>query len=174
LEAGWNLRNMATLGGTILSGDGRSPLLTVLLALGAEVTLEPGRESLSLEDLLANRDELAAGRLLTCVRFAIPENLGYEQVARSPADRPLVCASVSHSGGDGPYGEIRVALGGFGAQPIRVTEAESALQRRGGLGAAVKAAADAYAAAGDAWASAEYRSEVAGVLVRRLIAEVES
>jgi len=41
-EAGWNLRNMATLGGTIMSSDGRSPLLTVLLALGAKAVIEPG------------------------------------------------------------------------------------------------------------------------------------
>ena len=38
--------------------------------------------------------------------------------------------------------------------------------------AAGRAAAAAYAEAGDVWASAEYRSHVAGVLVRRLASEV--
>ncbi len=43
--------------------------------------------------------------------------------------------------------------------------------REGELESAAEAARLAYADAGDSWASAGYRSAVAGVLVRRLLAE---
>src|SRR4030067_351266 len=33
-EAAWNLRNMATLGGSVVAGDGRSPLLAAGAPLG--------------------------------------------------------------------------------------------------------------------------------------------
>src|SRR3972149_5991033 len=41
-EAAWNLRNMATLAGAGLACDGRSPLTTALLALGARAGLAGG------------------------------------------------------------------------------------------------------------------------------------
>jgi CO/xanthine dehydrogenase FAD-binding subunit len=89
----------------------------------------------------------------------------YEQVARSPADRPIVAVAVGHTDG----AAHRVVLAGFGDRPIRVARAEKALAADD-VRAAGEAAAEAYAQAGDAWASAEYRSHVASVLVRRLAA----
>src|SRR5574340_191811 len=40
LEAPINLRNVATLAGTVVSADGRSPLVTALLALDAQLALK--------------------------------------------------------------------------------------------------------------------------------------
>lgn len=164
-EAGWNLRNMATLGGAAASGDGRSPLLTVLLALDARLRLEPGSEEQALDAWLEARGK-PPRRLITEIVLPRPEAAAYEQVARSPADRPLVAAALARHG-DG----WRVALGGYGERPVRVPQAEAALAM-GDLSAAARAAGEAYRQAGDAWASAEYRSEVAAVLVRRLATEV--
>jgi len=64
-----------------------------------------------------------------------------------------------------------VVLGGFGARPIRVPRADKALAAED-VRAAGEAAAEAYKEAGDVWASAEYRSHVAAILVRRLAADL--
>ena len=161
LEAGWNLRNVATLGGTLMAADGRSPLVTCLLALGAEVVLEPGGESLELDALLDRRESQRIDRLITQVAIPV-SRLAFEQVARSPADRPIVCVAVAQVTVQGDRSQLRVALGGFGARPLLVPRADSV----DGWG---RQAAEQYAGAGDTWASADYRSDVAGVLVRRLV-----
>jgi CO/xanthine dehydrogenase FAD-binding subunit len=85
---------------------------------------------------------------------------------RTPADRPIVAAAVGRPDGSA----YRVVLAGYGLRPIRVHQAEKALGAGDSAGAG-KAAAAVYANAGDALASAAYRSHVAGVLVRRLGAE---
>jgi CO/xanthine dehydrogenase FAD-binding subunit len=85
-------------------------------------------------------------------------HLAYEYIARTPADWPLVCAGVARW----PSGRTRVVLGGFGAAPL--------LAMDGPLpdGAQI-AAADAYSQAGDEWASAEYRREMASLLTLRAL-----
>ena len=168
-EAGWNLRNMATLGGTIMSSDGRSGLITTLLALDAKVTLAPTPHISPLHEILMTRNDV---KLITYIHFDQPENLLYEQVARSPADWPLVCAAVGIGQEQGD--EIRIAIGGFGDYPIRLMEAEKVWIETRDLEQVGKAAQEAYKNAEDKWASADYRSEIAGVLVKRLLKEVQS
>jgi CO/xanthine dehydrogenase FAD-binding subunit len=170
-EAGWNLRNQATVAGCVVTGDGRSPLLAALLALDARIHLEPGGEQIPIEEFLVRRPGAADGRLIVALGLPLAAQLVYEGVARSPADRPLVCAAVSRLA-PAPEGEWRVVLGGYGDRPIRVETAEAALSGNGAasleaLASAEQAAASAYSIAADAWASAEYRAAVAGVLVRR-------
>ena len=160
-EAAWNLRNMATLVGAVLACDGRSPLATALLAVGARAVLAGG-EVVDLDELL-DRRPLPRGTLVTALHWKTKSSMRYEQVARSPADRPLVAAAIGHTDG----AAFRVILAGFGARPIRVPRAEKALAAEDARHAG-EAAAEAFAEAGDAWASAEYRSHVAAVLVRRL------
>ncbi len=172
LEASLNLRNMATLGGTILSADGRSPLLTTLLALDARVEMEPGGEEISLDDLLDRRGKKDFHNLVTFVRIPVPQRLAYDQVARAPYDRPIVCAAVGRWKDSKKSETVRITLGGFGRRPVRAQKAEQVIAKAGRVDEAAAASAKAYAKAEDAWASAEYRSHVAGVLVRRLLTEV--
>ena len=175
LEAGWNMRNQATLAGSVVTGDGRSPLLAVLLALDASVHLEPGEVVIPLQDFLIQRPGSVEGRLIVALGLAQEARLVYAGVARSPADRPLVCAALARLE-TSTAGEWRAVLGGYGRSPIRVEGAEEALQQAGeitpdSIAAAGKAAAAAYASAGDQWASAEYRAAVAEILVSRLAQE---
>jgi CO/xanthine dehydrogenase FAD-binding subunit len=164
-EATHNLRQVATVAGTLVAADGRSPFTTALLALDASLTFLPGGSppaegQVSLGDFLALRQDWLRGRLIT--RAAIPLNarLTYTYVARTPADRPIVCAAAAVW----PSGRTRVALGGYGPAPILAMDGPEAA-------GAEAAARNAYSQAGDAWASAEYRQEVAGVLVRRCLEE---
>ncbi|HEY4666625.1 MAG TPA: FAD binding domain-containing protein [Anaerolineales bacterium] len=167
LEAGWNIRNQATLGGTLFSGDGRSPLLTTLLAMGAELESAQSNSRLPLAELLSLRANGSPIGLITSVHINRPRRLAYEQVARSPADLPQVCAAAAHFDGTDQLG---VALGGFGRHPLLVHQASGGQART--LERAVEAARQAFSKASDAWAGAEFRAAVAGTLVGRVVREV--
>lgn len=173
LEAGLNIRLMSSLGGTIVEADGRSPFLTALLAMDTTVILEPGAKNLPLEKLLKNRKKRIADRLITEIVLRIPEKMAFEYVARSPADRPLVCSAAALYR-EGTNQSIFISLGGFGAVPIRIAKSEKEIMDRGNLEAATRIASQMYAEAEDWFASGEYRSHVSGVLVKRVLEEVLS
>jgi CO/xanthine dehydrogenase FAD-binding subunit len=162
LEATNNLRQVASAAGTLVAADGRSPFTTALLALDAMLTLLPGPQSMSLGDFLPLREERLRGRLITRVSIPTNAHLAFETVARSPADRPIVCVAVAHW----PSGRTRLALGGFSKVPALAFDGADA----SGIEAAAR---DAYSQAGDAWATAEYRQEIAGVLARRCLRALE-
>jgi CO/xanthine dehydrogenase FAD-binding subunit len=169
MEAGLNLRNTSSLAGSLIGCSGRSPLATALLALHAQVRLEPGPVQWSLDELLDRRLKELQGRLVIEIAFQTPAAMAYAGVARSPADRPIVCVAVARLEGRAPaYG---VALGGFGPRPRLVLGAEHALAS-GEIEAAAQAMAAACASSDDAWASAEYRGQAAAALLRRLAVEV--
>lgn len=161
LEATYNLRQVATAAGTLAAADGRSPWTVALLALDAQLSLyrrgSHDLDQLSLGDYLPMR-EVMRGALITRLSLPLNVRLAYEYVARTPADWPLVCAGVARW----PSGRTRVALGGFGKAPV--------LAMDGPLSdGAATAAADAYSQAGDEWATAEYRREMAALLAGRAL-----
>ncbi|GAB4484362.1 MAG: xanthine dehydrogenase family protein subunit M [Anaerolineales bacterium] len=157
-EASLNIRNAATVAGTLVSADGRSPFATAMLALDAKITVISKQSSvISLAEYWALRP---AG-LISLVSIPLNVKLAYEQVARTPQDAPIVCAALSQWKG----GRTRLALGGYGAHPrlaMDGTEADG-LQ---------PAARNAFQEANDPWASAEYRMEVAAVLAKRCLESV--
>jgi CO/xanthine dehydrogenase FAD-binding subunit len=157
-EATYNLRQVASVAGTLVSADGRSPFTTALLALDTQLTIQPDEEQISLGDLLPFRQERLRGRLITHASIPVNARLAYEYVARTPADRPIVCAALA----TWPSGRIRLALGGYGTAPLLAFD--------GGEAEGVQVAAQsAFSEAGDEWASAEYRQEIAGVLANRCL-----
>lgn len=162
LEAGQNLRQMATVAGTLVACDGRSPLATVLLALDARLIWEPGKREVGLGDYLPLRGKTRFGVLITHIILSTRAQVAFESVARTPVDLPLVCAAVARW----PAGRTRVVLGGYGAAPMMVLDGPQP-------GGEEISARNAYSQAGDDWASAAYRQDVAGKLVRRCLAELE-
>ncbi len=60
--AHYGLRNLATVGGAVMTRQGPPELALALLALGAEVVIMPGERSLALDDFWA--DDLALGLCL--------------------------------------------------------------------------------------------------------------
>jgi CO/xanthine dehydrogenase FAD-binding subunit len=157
-EAAYNMRQAVTLAGKLVSARGRSGLTTALLALDAQLTLLPGEEKVSLGDFLPLRSEKLPGRLIVQVALPLKARLAYEYIARTPADWPMVCAAVAQW----PSGRTRLALGGFGDAPILALDGPEP-------GGVETAASEAFSMAGDEWASAEYRSQMAGVLARRCL-----
>jgi CO/xanthine dehydrogenase FAD-binding subunit len=165
-EAGYNLRQVATVAGSLVAAGGRSPYATVLLALDAALEIRSGEtavESLALGDLLPLRAERLPGRLITRVSFSLNGHLAYEAVARTPADTPIVCAALVQW----PSGRTRLALGGFGSAPVLALDGPEA-------NGVEEAARDAYSRAGDEWASSAYRQDLAATLARRCLSTVES
>jgi len=164
-ELNYNLRQSATVGGTMAKATSRSSFSAVLLAMDAMLDLikldgEPAEASLG--EYFALRVTSFPRALICRVRFQTSLIAVHEAVARTPMDFPIVSASVArwHSG------RTRVVLGGYGETPVLVLDGPDS-------SGAETAAREKYLAAGDEWASADYRSEVAGVLVKRNIKILE-
>ncbi len=163
LEANHNLRQVATIAGTLVAAGGRSPLVTALLAMDAALhTLSrQGEDTISLGDFLPVRAEYLPGRLIDKVRLPANVRLAFEYVARSPSDQPIVCAALAQW----PSSRTRLALGGYGKAPLLALDGPEP-------GGVEEAAQNAYNQAGDVWASADYRCEVVGILACRCLAEL--
>jgi CO/xanthine dehydrogenase FAD-binding subunit len=159
-EATRNLRQVATIAGTLVAASGRSPFASVLLALDALLVLQPGDEEVPLSDLYSWREHKLHRRLIKCVTVPLNASLAYEYVARTPADLPIVCAAVAQW----PSGRTRIVLGGFGKAPQLALDGPEP-------GGAEVAARAAYSQAEDEWATAEYRQEIAALLVRRCLGQ---
>lgn len=158
-------RDQATVAGALVAADGRSIWATGLMALDARLVLHRwGQEpqTVPIGDWLPLRHEWHPGWLITEVRVSTAPRLAWEGVARSPADRPLLMAAVARW----PRGRTRVVLGGWGDAPHLALDGPTA------DGADIAARNAAYDAQ-DHLASAEYRREVAPILVRRCLAKLE-
>jgi len=163
LETTFNLRQMATVAGTLVACDGRSTFTTAMLALDAKVTVISEQLSvISLGDLLPLCTELLRGKFITKIVIPLNVKLAFETVARTPADKPIVCAALAQW----PSGRTRLVLGGWGKSPLLALDGNEP-------GGAEEAARNAFAESGDEWASAEYRSEVTAVLTRRCVGRLE-
>jgi CO/xanthine dehydrogenase FAD-binding subunit len=162
-EATLNIRNMATVAGMLVTADGRSPFTTALLALDAKLSIQPGNREVPLGDWLPQRAIRDLQSLIVEVIIPVQPGLKYESVGRSPADQPIVCVAI----GGWPSGRTRVALGGSGGSPILAMDGPE-------KGGAEAAAENAYSQASDAFASSEYRSQVAKILTARMLSSGEN
>jgi probable selenate reductase FAD-binding subunit len=155
LEALLNIRNTASVAGTLVASDGRSPFVTMLLAMDAKVTVISEQSSVSSAgEYLLTRPR----GLITEITIPLNTKTAFEFVSKTPADKPIICAAVAQWNS----GRTRLTLGGYGKTPLLAmdgTEADGIQE----------AAANAYHEAEDEWASAEYRMDVAAVLAKRCV-----
>lgn len=162
IDATDNIRNMATLGGWLITSDGRSILTTILLALDATLTWEPKNLKMQLGDWLPLRDQESPGVLMTEVAWYAKSHVVFEYVARSPKDRPFLVVAVTQWGS----GRTRVALGGFGPSPIIAMDGPDS-------SGVDFASHNAVYEADDQWATAQYRREVAAKLALRCLERID-
>lgn len=160
-EATYNLRQVASIAGTLVAANGRSPFATALLALDTQLIIQPDEKIVGLGDFLPLRSDWLQGQLIVAIRLPINVAFKYDYVARSPADQPIVCVAVCKW----PSGRTRVALGGFGDAPKLVFDGTES----GGVEVAAK---NAYSIAEDEWASAEYRQAIASILSARALSRL--
>lgn len=160
-EATYTQRQMATVAGSLVAADGRSPWAAAMMALDATLVLFPHEERLRLGDLYALRWPQLRGRLITAVEVNLRPRLALETVSRTPADRPLLVVAVARW----PSGRTRVVVGGWGDAPRLAMDGPEA------DGAEVAVRNVTYEAT-DRLADADYRREVGAVLVRRALARL--
>ncbi len=156
LEAPLNIRNAATVAGTLVAADGRSTFASALLALDAKLTVQPDDETVEIGNFLPLHGKSLGGKLITAITIPLNAKLAFESVGRTPADKPIVCAALANW----PSGRSRLALGGYGKGLLLAmdgTEPE-------GLETAAR---NAFHEATDEWGSAEYRMDVAARLAKR-------
>ena len=174
------LRNRATMAGNICNASPAADTAAALLCLDAEVTVSgtTGKRSVPVAEFFKGPGQtvLDRGELVTSVtlpRGSAGRKGRYLRLSRRQGV-DLATVGVLVTGGNGGNGggpAHRVSLVAVAPTPMRVSESEAVLDREGpGEGTARKAAEAAQAAASpisDVRGSAEYRSEMVYVLVRR-------
>ncbi len=172
--------NSGTLCGNIANGSPIGDSMPVLLALGAELDLRCGtrhrRVPLDGFYLGYRRNALQPGEFVAAVR--IPARKPGDSLAawkvskRWDQDISAICAAIwLHETVDGVV-SARIGFGGMAATPMRARQAEAALignaLDQAATEAAVRALNDDFSPLTDMRASAGYRLQVAGNLLRRL------
>ena len=164
-DATVNVRNAATVGGTVVVAPASSEFILALLALGAELdtqsALSAETSTWSLHQFLADPTAALNSGLVTQVRIQLPTRAsgGMARVARTPSDHPIVAAVAVIA--EEP-GAMRIALSGVGPGPLlvefeRAEDAEEAV-------AQVVAAAESWA---DFRGTDEYRRAMGGLMAGR-------
>ncbi len=157
LEAPLNIRNTATIAGTLVACDGRSTFATVLLALDAKIDIRYSPDD-SRVSSIGEFLPLRPRGLITSIAVPLNIKLAFDYVARTPADKPIVCTAAAKWNS----GRTRLAVGGHGKAPLLAmdgTEAEGI----------ETAARNAYHEAADEYGSAEYRMDMAATLAKRCL-----
>jgi len=169
-----NVRNMATLGGVLASAGFSAPLPVVLLALDAVLVIHsPEVRQSPLASFLAYREKLLHdGALIAEVGLPLSDaRMTFEKVSRTPGDAPIVCAAARLRMDGYMAHDVRLAVGGVGPLPLRLSRAEQTLEGKplteSLIAQAAEAAAKEVNPPSDFLASSEYRKEMVKVLVKR-------
>jgi xanthine dehydrogenase small subunit len=177
--AGLPVRNAGTLGGNVANGSPIGDSMPLLIALGAHVVLMSarGHRDMPLERFYTGyrKNVLAPDEVVAWIKVPrpVPGELlrAYKVSKRFDDDISAVCLVVNlRLDGERVVG-AGIGAGGVAATPVRATQAEAALRGRAWTAEAAQAAAEALRAQfqpiSDMRASADYRSEVLGNLMRR-------
>src|SRR5215204_3866666 len=160
LEAPLNIRNTATVAGTLVSGDGRSTFASVLFALDAKLDTQLSAEE-SQVSTIGEFLPIRPRGLITSVSIPLNAKVAFDYVSRTPADKPIVCAALAQWNS----GRTRLVLGGYGRNPLLAMDGTEA-------DGVETAASNALHEATDDYASAEYRMDVAATLAKRCLESI--
>jgi carbon-monoxide dehydrogenase medium subunit len=174
------VRNCGTIGGNLANGDPGNDLPAVMLALDAtyDVVSKSGTRQVAARAFYKGALETALedGELLSAVRIPIPAagcGHAYAKQKRKIGDYATAAATVLVTMSGGKCTDAAVALTNVGNTPLLADAAARALVGTSVDAAAINAAATAAMAitapASDTRGPAEFRTRVAGVMVRRAI-----
>jgi CO/xanthine dehydrogenase FAD-binding subunit len=145
----------------LMVGNGRSPFLSVMLALDAKLSIYSDSKQIKLGDFLPLRTEYPRGKLITEITTPLNIKLAYDYVARTPEDKPIVCVVLAKW----PSGRTRLIVGGWSHSPS--VALDGTIHPAEYLPVLTQAAQNATHDATDEWASKDYRSAIAGLLAIR-------
>lgn len=178
---GVQVRNVATLVGNITNASPAGDTLPCLYVLEAQVHIRgpQGGRSLPIEQFIlgVRRTALAPAEMVTHISFPVPEAGWYgafEKLGRRRAMAiAVVSAAIMLKWASDRVAEARCALGAVAPTVIRVRELEVCLAGQALDDEAIERAGQQAARAAcpidDVRASARYRVEAAGGLVRRVL-----
>jgi xanthine dehydrogenase small subunit len=181
--AGWQVRNMGTVGGNIANGSPIGDTPPVLIALGAEITLRRGSDvrTMPLEVFFIDygKQDRQPDEFVESIRIPLPQpmdlNAAYKISKRRDEDISSVAAGIHMSVEDGIICDVRIAMGGMAATPKRASAAEAALNGQPWSQESFEAAATAlsqdFSPLTDWRASSDYRMLTAQNLLRRFFLE---
>lgn len=175
------VRNIGTVGGNVANGDPGNDLPALMQALDATYLVEGagGSREISARSFYeaAFFTALNEDEVLTAVRFRAPDaghGFAYEKQKRKIGDYATAAAAVILTLDRGTCNSATVSLTNVGDTPIFAEAAGQALVGSALDEAAVNAAVNAAVAltnpSADGRGPADFRSHVAGVMVRRAIA----
>ena len=180
------IRGMGTLGGNVCYGDGASDSAPALLALDAEAVVSgpDGERRIPLNEFFfsvfstaMNDDELLTG--INIPRPAAGSRTRYIKFTSASAEAysTVTVATSLVLDDTGRCSDARIGLGSVAPIPIRATAAEDLLRGEQLNSELIGEVAEAAMAATDPSSSpqgsAEYRREMTGVWVRRLLEDME-
>jgi aerobic carbon-monoxide dehydrogenase medium subunit len=176
------IRARGTVGGSLAHADPAAELPAVAAALDAtfEAVSVRGRRKIAASDFFRTflTTALEPDELLLSVRFpAVPPGTGaaFREVSRRRGDFAIAGAAAQVTLSDGAITDCRICLTGVADIPFRCHGPERVLLgTRADPATLVRAAAaalDILDPPGDLHAPAAYRKHVAGVLLRRAVAE---
>jgi len=175
------LRNVATVGGTLVAANPWSDVIPVLLSLDAEVTLFDGTSrTIPLSDLFPIRQHLGDA-LLTEVRLPPAPAHGaasFVKFSRTRFDVAMLNVACAVTVEKGRCSKARVVVGGRPEPAARAPKVEEVLVGAElspkTIAAAAGVAARTVEVREDRRASAEYRKELVEVVVRRALTEAKA
>ncbi len=176
------IRARGTVGGSLAHADPAAELPAVAVALDAtfEAVSIRGRREIAASDFFRTylTSALEPDELLTAIRFpaAAPgTGAAFHEVSRRRGDFAIAGAAAQVTLADGVIADSRICLSGVAGVPFRCPEPERVLLGTRAdpatLRLAARAALDVLDPPGDLHATAGYRKHVAGVLLRRAVAE---
>ncbi len=157
-ETNFNLRQQSTIAGSIVASDGKSPLVAALVSMDALLVWSPSGKQQSVGEYLSLRNPTEYSFLISEILIKTNLTLSMEYIARTPGDRSQLIVAIARWNS----GRTRIALGGFGKNPILAFDGPNAE-------GAEFAVLNSLSNSGDAWASAEYRQDAASRLLRRML-----
>ncbi|WP_412550662.1 xanthine dehydrogenase small subunit [Shimia sp. MIT910701] len=176
--AGWQVRNMGTVGGNIANGSPIGDTPPVLIALGASITLRKGatRRVLPLEEFFIayGKQDRAAGEFvesITIPRVSTGHHAAYKISKRRDEDISSVAVGMNVQVENSMIASAVLAFGGMAATPKRAAAVEAALVGQPWSEATLVAAAaklpEDFQPLTDMRATSDYRMKVAQNLFRR-------
>jgi carbon-monoxide dehydrogenase medium subunit len=176
-----NLRHIATIGGNICNAVPSADAPVALIALDAEAVIygPSGERTVPLDGFFkfVRETVLGEGEFITEIAVPVQPEAGasFQKLGRTKVDIALVNATCRLSIVEGVVSDSRIVLGAVYSKPLRVRAAEDVLNGKEFTvelaEKAAKVASEATKPISDHRASADYRQEISGVLVKRAIIE---
>lgn len=173
------VRNRGTLGGSLVHADptGEMPLACLTLDASVVVMSVAGMRTIPLGELYLGSyaTSLEPNEMLVAVTFPpAPTHSAFGEICRKHNDFALVSvAATADRAADGTWSSVHLGLGGVADTPIRVPGAEAVLEGSAltdaDIGAAAEAVLEEIDPPTDIRASAEYRTHLTPVQVRRVL-----